>query len=140
MWKMYIFLMCRPCSGAKNSPSRGWEAAEFPVYPTTGGSCATWMGKASRASPDPYPCVPRGGCQGSGRHPRLWPGPRSLLFLGPLGIAVTPRATARALGSKQHHGTGGNGTFGSKIQFFPKQGVKRAGRKSRAKTTEGVGV
>lgn len=24
------FLMCRPRSGAKNSPSRGWETAEFP--------------------------------------------------------------------------------------------------------------
>lgn len=24
------FLMCRPCSGAKNSSSRGWEGAEFP--------------------------------------------------------------------------------------------------------------
>lgn len=98
------------------------------------------MGKASRASPDPYPCVPGGGCQGFGRHPRLWPGPKSLLFLGPVGIAVTPRATARALGSNQHRDTGGNGAFGSKIHFFPSNRVKRAGRKSRAKTTEGVGV
>lgn len=98
------------------------------------------MGKASRASPEPYPSVPGGGCQGFEKHPRLWPGPKSLLFSGPVGIAVMPRATARALGSKQHHSTGREWCLWKQNPVFSKQGVKRAGRKSRAKTTEGVGV
>lgn len=62
------------------------------------------MGKASGASPGPYPCVPDGeDCKSFEIKTGVWPGPKTKLFICAVDIAVTTRATARALGSNQHH-------------------------------------
>lgn len=110
-----------------------------PLDPNRGVSCGAWMGKASGAPPHPYPCVPEeeDDCKSFGTQTGVWPGPKTTLFLCALGIAITPRATARALGSNQHHG-GGVGErhpLKQRAAHFFKQGEKRAGRKARAKTT-----
>lgn len=114
-----------------------------PLDSNRGVSCGAWMGKASGAPPHPYPCVPEeeDDCKSFGTQTGVWPGPKTTLFLCALGIAITPRATARALSSNQHHGGG----VGERASFeaessplFQARG-EESWKKSRGKDNWGSG-
>lgn len=141
--------MCRHSSGINHSLSGSGKhflqlpKSQFnqPLGSNSGVSCRAWMGKATRASPDPYPCVPKEDCKSFGTQTGIWPGPKNTLFLCAVDIAITPRATARALGSNQHHGGGVGDGCPLKQRttlFFPARGEENW-KKSQGKDNWGSG-
>lgn len=143
-------VMCRHSSGINHSLSGSEKhflqlpKSQFnqPLESNSGVSCRAWMGKATRASPDPYPCVPEGeDCKSFGTQTGVWPGPKNAIHVC---CWYCNHAQGHCKGSglqpAPRRWGGGRVSFETESNpVFFQQGAKRTGRKARAKTTGVVG-